>query len=208
MKRNARVPGSRRIVHAGVGQMPYDGNMIRNATEADLEAIADMVDDCVTGHPAKSHPRPLSKLRAAYFGAQPVAHVLVASRSGPGCNEKVVAMAQWTRMYDMFWAMFFGEVEWLYVRPEARGLGIPAALIAEICRQVRLAGGEFIRGGAELDKNAALYQRVAAGWDSRTVNVGGEAFQVFADLAGQPVRHIVRGLPAADLNRQPARPRA
>ena len=168
---------------------------IRMATEADLEAVAEMVDDCATGHPSKSHPRPLSRLREAYFGAQPVAHLLVACRDG-----RVVGMGQWTRMYDMFWAMFFGYVEWLYVRPETRGLGIPAAIVAEICRQVRLAGGEFIRGGAESTTNAALYERVAAGWAARTINVGGEAFQVFADLGGLPVRDIVRRLPKPELN--------
>jgi GNAT superfamily N-acetyltransferase len=172
---------------------------IRAATEADLEAVAEMIDDCATGHPSKSHPRPLSRLREAYFGTQPVAHLLVASR-----GDRVVAMGQWTRMYDMFWAMFFGEVEWLYVRPEARGLGIPATIVAEICRQVRLAGGEFIRGAAESTGNAALYERVAAAWPARTCNVGGEAFQAFADLAGLPARDIVRRLPRQELNRMAA----
>lgn len=172
---------------------------VRKATAADLNDIAAMLEDFVAAHPAKSHVRPLSRLRDAYLGDSPVAHLLVATRNG-----RVVGMAQWTRIYDLFWAMFGGAVEGLYVRPEARGLGIPAALVAEICRQVRDAGGEFLTGGAESKANAALYERVAIAWDSRTCNVSGEGFRQFADLAGLAPREIVRRLPHADLSRIPA----
>ncbi len=175
---------------------------VRNATEADLRDVADMVDICVHGHPAATRPRPLSRLREAYFGPRPVAKLLVATRV-----DRVVGMAQWTRLYDMFWGMYCGEVEWLFVRPEARGLGVPASLLAEICRQVRLDGGEFIKGAAESDGTAALYERVALGWPARTVNVGGAAFHAFADLAGLAPREIVRRLPEPALNRVDPEPR-
>lgn len=175
---------------------------VRAATEADLEVIADLVQGFVAGHPAESHPRPLSRLREAYFGDRSVAHLLVAVKAG-----RIVGMGQWNRMYDMFWAMFGGNVEWLYVRPEARGQGIPAALVAEICRQVRLDGGELLRGGSDTEENAAFYERVAAGWAGRTCYVSAEAFQAFADLAGLPPREIVRRLPLPELNWTPARPR-
>ena len=161
-----------------------------------------MVQEFVRGHPAQNHPRPIEHLREAYLGPEPVAHLLVAARDG-----RVIGMGQWTRMFDMFWSTFGGDVEWLYVRPEARGLGVPAALIAEICRQVRLAGGQLLRGGAESAANASLYERVAIGWPSRACYLSGEAFQVFADLAGLAPREIVRQLPTPELNRVPSRPR-
>lgn len=176
--------------------------VVRSATEADLEAIASMVEEFVVGHPAERHPRPLSRLRDAYFGISPTGHLLVAIRQG-----RVIGMAQWARIYDVFWAMFGGEIEWLYVQREARGIGIPVAIVAEMCRQVRLTGGELIRGVAEESKNAALYERVAMGWPSRACYISGEAFQVFADLAGFPPREIVRRRPSPDLNRTTARPR-
>jgi GNAT superfamily N-acetyltransferase len=175
---------------------------VRSATEADLRDVADMVSVFVEGHPAAQHRRSLSRLREAYFGARPVAKLLVAAS-----GTRIAGMAQWTRLYDMFWDAYCGEVEWLFVRPEARGRGIPAALLATICQQVRLAGGEFIKGTAESGGNAALYERVAAGWPARTVNVGGEAFQAFADLAGLAPREIVRRLPDPALNREVPRPR-
>jgi len=175
---------------------------VRPATEADLAEIAAMIEDFVGAHPARNHPRPISRLREAYFGANPVAHLLVATRGG-----RVIGMAQWSRIYDAFWAMFGGAVEWLYVRPQCRGLGIPAALVAEICCDVRNAGGEFLTGAAESDASLALFARVAINWPARTCNVSGEGFQVFADLAGRSPREIVGALPSQDLSRKPARTR-
>ncbi len=174
---------------------------VRSATETDLADVADMVQGFVAGHPAEPHPRPMARLREAYFGERPVAHLLVAIR-----GDRVIGMGQWARIYDMFWSMFGGHIEWLYVRPEARGLGVPAAIVAEICRQVRLTGGELLRGGADSDQVASLYKRAAAGWPGHTINLGGEAFQAFADLAGRPARDIVKHLPKAELNYRPAHP--
>src|SRR5262245_26338081 len=106
---------------------------IRSATEADLEIIEQLVDGFVAGHPAASHARLRHKLREAYFGSRPVAQLLLAERGG-----RVVGMGQWTLIYDMFWAAFGAEAGWLYVRPDSRGLGIPAAIAAEICHRARL----------------------------------------------------------------------
>jgi GNAT superfamily N-acetyltransferase len=175
---------------------------VRAATEADLNDIAEMMDHHAIGHPAQDHPRPISRMREAFFGPEPVAHLLVATRGG-----RIVGTMQWTRMFDMYWAIFGGFVEWLYVRPDSRGLGIPAALVAEICRQIRAAGGEFLHGGAEVEATASLYERVATGWNSRTHYISGEAFQAVADLAGATPREIVRQLPDPELNRKPPLPR-
>ena len=85
---------------------------IRSAHEADLDDIEEMIENFVTGHPAESHQRSRAKLRQAYFGARPVANLLVATR-----GERVIGMAQWALIYDMFWSAYGGNVEWLYVRP-------------------------------------------------------------------------------------------
>lgn len=154
-----------------------------------------MVQGFVRGHLAENHPRPLARLKEAYFDAEAVAHLSVACR-----HRSIIGMGQWTRTYDMFWAMFGGEVGWLYVRPEVRGLGIPAAIIAEICSQVRRAGGEFLRGTAQEAKNIALYERVTNGGPSRECCLSAQAFHSFADLAGLPAREIVRQLPKPELN--------
>jgi len=82
---------------------------------------------------------------------------------------------------------------------------VPAALIAEICQQVRASGGELVRGNAQDGSNSALYERLERVWPTRDVYLSAEAFQQFADLAGLPTREIVKRLPKADLN--PAGPR-
>ena len=106
----------------------------------------------------------------------------------------------------MFWSAYGGSVEWLYVRPEHRGSGVVAAIVAEISAQVRAAGGEFLRGGGSRDAEA-LYERVAMGWKAHECYVSAEAFQALADLAGLAPRDIIRRLPDPGLNKVAARAR-
>jgi GNAT superfamily N-acetyltransferase len=169
--------------------------VVRSARESDLDGIAEMIDGFAVGHPAADHSRSPSRLREAYFGPSPVAHLIVAAR-----GDVPVGMAQWTRIYEMFWNVYGARVEWLYVRPQCRRTGIVTALVAEVCAQVRAAGGEFLYGGGG-DDVEALYERVAIGGPTNECHLSAEAFQSFADLAGLPPRTIVRHLPAVELNR-------
>jgi GNAT superfamily N-acetyltransferase len=175
---------------------------VRSATEEDLAVIGEMIEDHVQGHPASAYPRSPARLREAYFGPRPVGRLVVACR-----DDRVVGMAQWTRLFDNFWSVFGAELEWFYVRPDSRGLGIPAAIVAEVCRLARDEQCEFLKGAAEAEEAGALYEKVAIGWPLRQVYLSAEAFQVCADLAGRPAREIVRGLPDPGLNRTAARPR-
>jgi len=174
---------------------------IRAARETDLDEIDQMVSDFVKGHPAETHSRSRSKLREAYFGAAPVAHLLVATR-----GEQVLGMGQWTLIYDMFWSAYGANIEWLYVRPEHRGTGVVASMVAAIAAQVRNAGGEFLHGGGSRDAES-LYEKVAMGWKAHECYVSAEAFQVLADLSGRRPREIVRGLPEPGLNKVAPRAR-
>ena len=172
--------------------------LIRDANESDIPAIEAMVTDFVKGHPAEHHPRSSETLRAAYFGDRPVGHLLLAERNG-----RVVGMAQWSLIHDMFWSMFGAEAAWLYIRADCRGSGIVAALIARVCAQAAAAGAEFLHGGGG-EGPSRLYERVAIGHLSRDCHLSGKAFQMFAKLDGLPVREIVRRLPARALGLQPA----
>jgi GNAT superfamily N-acetyltransferase len=174
---------------------------VRSARQADLDDLEEMIDDFVKGHPAQDHRRSRSKLREAYFGAAPTARLLVATH-----DERVIGMAQWALIYDMFWSMYGGNAEWLYVRPEHRRRGVVAAIVAEICRRVRDAGGEFLHGGGSRDAER-LYERVAMGWSAHECYVSAEAFQSLADLAGLTPRDIIRRLPDPGLNKVTARVR-
>lgn len=174
---------------------------IRSARDADLDDVDDMIVDFAKGHPAQDHRRSRSKLHQAYFGAAPVAKLVVATH-----RERVIGMCQWALIYDMFWSMYGGNVEWLYVRPAHRGRGVAAAIVADICAQVRNAGGEFLHGGGNKEVER-LYERVAMGWRAHECYVSAEAFQSLADLAGLAPRDIVRRLPDPGLNKVAARAR-
>lgn len=176
--------------------------VVRLACEDDLDELGAMVQDFVRGHKAEHHPRPREVLREAYFGARPVARLFVAVRGG-----HIVGMGQWSRIFEIFWAMHGGRPEYLYVRPEARGRGVAPAILAAICDDVRRSGGEYLWAAYD-DAVARLYERVALGSRGRECHLSGEAFQRMADLAGKSSRDIVRGLPSPDLNRVPARPRS
>ncbi|HET7609718.1 MAG TPA: GNAT family N-acetyltransferase [Gammaproteobacteria bacterium] len=170
---------------------------IRRATANDTGEIERMVADFVKDHPAANHPRDAAALRAAYFGEHPVAQLLVAERNG-----EIVGMAQWRLIYDMFWGMFGAQAEWLYVKPQCRGSGIVAALVARVCAEASAAGAKFAQGGGG-EGPSRLYERVAIGMSDRACHLSGKAFQVFAKLDGLPVREIVRRLPAKELGLQP-----
>ena len=124
---------------------------IRNANENDIEEIERMVADFVKGHPAEFHPRSSKVLREAYFGDRPVAHLLVAER-----GSEIVGMAQWRLVHDMFWGMFGAEAEWLYVKPNRRGSGIVAALVARLCAQASEAGAQFLKVAAARDLRSSM----------------------------------------------------
>jgi N-acetylglutamate synthase-like GNAT family acetyltransferase len=173
---------------------------IRNANESDVADIENMVADFVKGHPSENHPRSSQVLRAAYFGERPVAHLLMAERNG-----EIVGMAQWRLIHDMFWGMFGAEAEWLYVKPNCRGSGVVAALIARVCAQAAQAGARLLHGGGG-NRQSKLYERVAIGMESRECHLSGKAFRIFAELDGLPVREIIRRLPPRELGLQPTEP--
>jgi predicted N-acetyltransferase YhbS len=166
--------------------------LIRDANTNDLADIESMVADFVKGHPAENHPRSRDALREAYFGERPLARLLVAERGG-----HIIGIAQWRLLHDMFWGIFGAEAGWLYVRPEFRGSGIVAAIVARICAQTRTAGAQFLQGGGG-EGPSRLYERVAIGNPARECHLSGKAFKAMANLDGLPVRGIVRGLPAKE----------
>jgi GNAT superfamily N-acetyltransferase len=170
------------------------GLRVRPAHEGDLDALGQMIDEFVQGHPAEHHPRPVEKLRAALFGEHAVAKAVIAT-----VRDRAVGMVQWWLVYDVFWAMNGVRVEWLYVRRDIRGLGVAAALIAEVCARGRAAGAEYLHGGGN-DEVSKFYERFAVGSPTRECYLSAQAFQVVADLAGTPVRELVRRLPAREQN--------
>jgi GNAT superfamily N-acetyltransferase len=170
---------------------------IRCAVEADLDVLLELIDLFTVDHPSAHHPRPREVIGAAFFGPDAVLRAVVAEERG-----RVIGYAGWRRGFDFFWAMWGADAEGLFVRREARGRGVAAALVARVCAEVRAGGGVFLRGTYH-DVLAPLYERSASSWPVREAYLSASAFARMADLARKPIREIVKGLPAPELNRIP-----
>jgi GNAT superfamily N-acetyltransferase len=167
---------------------------IRTAGRTDVQVLASLLDEYAVGHPAERHPRPLARLEEAFFGDQPLGRFLLAET-----RDEVVGFAGWTRIYEVYWAIYGGQPIGLYVKPAFRGTGVAAMLLASVCAGIRAEGGQFLWAAYD-DRLAPLYERVAVGDASRSCHLSGAAFRRVADLAGASARDILRGLPDKSLN--------
>ena len=168
--------------------------VIRRAVVEDVDMLARLIDGFAKGHPAEHFARSVERLRDAFFGAEPVGHVLLAVK-----GDTVIGFGAWRKAYDPYWSMFGGDGLGLYVSPAYRGLGIAACIVAAICSEIREGGGHFLQAsyGPSL---ASLYERVGVGATERSCHVSALAFERLAAAAGGSAREIVRGLPDKALN--------
>lgn len=113
-----------------------------------------------------------------------------------------VGFVAWTFGYDMHHCVRGGEMIDLYVRPDHRGIGRSAQLVAVACNEIAKSGGVFIKGTA-VASAVSLYKRVAWGWDCREMILGGRAFRTVAEKAGATPREIIRSLPKPEWNHEP-----
>jgi GNAT superfamily N-acetyltransferase len=167
---------------------------VRRAIPADLDALVALIDEFARGHPAEHYLRSMAVMQEAYFGPCPISRVFMAERRG-----EPVGFGGWHKVFDLFWAMYGGEVDGLYVKPRQRGLGVAPAIIAVICADIRSEGGCFLRG-TYTDKVRRLHERVAVGSVQRECHVSATAFHIVADLAGSSPRRLLRGLPDQRMN--------
>lgn len=167
---------------------------IRAATISDSVILAELIDAFTVGHPSEAHPRSLDRMQEAYFGSQPLSKFVLAHD-----GREVVGFAGWSRVYDMFWSIFGGVSVGLFVRPEYRGRGVAACLVASVCQGIRTEGGGFLRATYD-DNLSRFYERVAVGRPIRECHLSAQAFSAVADLADRSPREIVRSLPSRELN--------
>lgn len=103
--------------------------------------------------------------QAALLTRHPAAEVLVAERDGTWLGFAIIL-----DLPEVVFARSCGQLDDLFVRPEARGQGIARALIGGICDLGRARGWSHLRWFVpEGDAAAiALYERIAARADWRS----------------------------------------
>lgn len=126
------------------------------------------------------------KLHDSLFGAQPVAHALIAWTRDGG---EPAGFALWFYNYSTFLGLKGLYLEDVYVRPEHRGRGCGRALLVTLARIARDQGcGRF--EWSVLDWNVPaqkFYERLGATVlpDWRIVRVTGDALEALAGLPAE-----------------------
>ncbi|MDT0399764.1 MULTISPECIES: GNAT family N-acetyltransferase [Streptomyces] len=136
--------------------------MIREATVHDVPEIRAMIRELAAFEKAAGQARATEgQLRAALFGEDPAASVLIAEDDGTG---GVVGFALWFPRFSTWTGTRGMHLEDLYVRPGTRGAGHGRALLAglaAICRERGFERFEWV----VLDWNApaiAFYESLGA----------------------------------------------
>ena len=115
--------------------------------------------------------------------------------------DDLVAFLAWAPSYDLHHCVSGADVLDLYVVPPWRGRGVAVALMCAVAARVSKAGGVYLKGTAVAGGTGRrLYDRIAVCTATQDCIVGGRAFRRLASLAGEPVRAMIAGLPAADWN--------
>jgi hypothetical protein len=171
--------------------------VVRPATAKDTAVLAALIDGFAKGHPAEGHNRSAERMQDAFFGNEPVAHVLLAEK-----NATAIGFGAWRKTYDLFWSMYGGEGIGLYVSAARRGSGAAVCIVAAMCEEIRKQGGHFLQTGYDPEL-ASLYERVGVGRPQRACHISAFAFETLAAAAGKPAREIIRGLPDKALNYVP-----
>ena len=113
--------------------------IVRRATADDVAVLASLIDEF-------ARVRSVDRLRDAFFGNQPMAHVLLAEN-----NATVVGFGAWRKAFDLFWSMYGGDGLGLYVIPSHRGRGVALCIVAAMCAEIRKQGGHFLQTSHDAD---------------------------------------------------------
>lgn len=166
--------------------------IIRPAALADAAALAALLTAYLAeqfpGHSGSS----VEQLERDVLSAGAAQRVLLAEAGG-----RAVGFIGWHRVYDLHWGKAGAQVADLYVVPGRRGLGVALALVAAVCADARVEGAQYLTGGAydRASPTGRFYERIAVAFDSAECHCAGAAFRRLADLHGEPLRTIARGLP-------------
>ena len=124
---------------------------IEQATEADIELVARMLGECEAYYGGANTPADQDQIRAALFGPQPVATVLIA-RDG----DTALGFASYAFLWPAAGADTSIYLKELFVREQHRRAGVAGALIEAVREAGRRAGCARLEWTADTDNPPAL----------------------------------------------------
>ena len=155
--------------------------IIRPATERDIHAIVELANE-LDAEEGGEQPFTADKVRRFGFGARPMFAVLLADLGG-----RPVGYAMISDTFNSERAAPSVWMEDLYVRPEARRLGVARRLVAAVAAEALARGAESVWWGVR-NVNAralAFYQAIGAHDDgARILELNGRAVERLAATAG------------------------
>jgi GNAT superfamily N-acetyltransferase len=109
--------------------------LIRKATMVDADGIAQLLAGCAVDHPARGRTPSAAWVRDHLLSDPAMCRLIVAER-----RHALIGFCAWRPSYDMLWGVRGGDISWLFVEPEARGLAVAPALIAATRDRTRTSG--------------------------------------------------------------------
>lgn len=170
---------------------------IRDAAIEDCESLAAMIGALLTQHRTMVPGDLASALRRDGFGAAPRFEALIAERNGEGDIEghvegdvETLGMALYYAVYRPSLAGHGLLMEDLFVRPEARRLGVGRAFIRRIARLAKSRGCVYIEWLVEGGNRPAeaFYAATGAVMEEGKMvcQIDGDALDHLADEEGTP----------------------
>jgi predicted nucleotidyltransferase/GNAT superfamily N-acetyltransferase len=165
--------------------------IVRKAMADDDATLSVLLAECAVGHPAQGATPSPAWVREVMFTDPSLCRVLLAERVG-----QPIGFAAWRPTYDYLFGVRGAEVVWLFVRPGHRGVGVAAALLAQVCADVLRDGGRFLWGSYGRAIVGKFYKRMVDTRPETAVGLPNASVVFLANLAGRTPRQIARALQA------------
>lgn len=135
---------------------------IEKATEADVDTLSGLLGEVEAYYGGPADPADPGQIRAALFGPQPVATVLIARE-----EDEVLGFASYSFLWPAAGADTSIFLKELFVREDHRRGGVAGQLMEAVQQAGRVAGCSRLEWTADADNPAALHFYEALGVDPR-----------------------------------------
>ncbi|MFO1396505.1 MAG: hypothetical protein U1F48_05520 [Burkholderiales bacterium] len=166
--------------------MTQEPVVIRAAAATDLPEVEELLRSYMAEALNRRWEGSLSALERDGLGRE--FHTLLAWR-----GREAVGVAFWHRVYNVHFCVVGGEICDMFVKRHYRNSGTALMLVAAAARDIKSAGGSFLRGQSD-ERLESLYSRCAVVVRGAECYLGGNEFDALAATSDISPRHMLRTL--------------